>query len=165
MFHHKYTAWNMDTLNSVFDFFVWSYLLAISEPIQKHNISKRRDHSKTWVYISPFLMNLLSTSNSDCLFLCIIIISIELFLLTSDSNVTMHRLFTHKTAYFISGLFYIFTGTRFALMQVKTGLCYILSRFELAPCKETPMHITFNTKSFLLILGGQIPLSFKRAQQ
>jgi cytochrome P450 family 6 len=53
-------------------------------------------------------------------------------------------------------------GMRFGLMQVKTGLCHILSRFELAPCKETAMHITFNTKSFFLQPHGDIRLSFKR---
>jgi len=35
---------------------------------------------------------------------------------------------------------------RFALMQVKTGLCHMLSRFEVAPCKETPVTIDLDKK-------------------
>jgi len=49
---------------------------------------------------------------------------------------------------------------RFALMQVKTGLCHILSRFEVAPCKETPVPVAFDTKSFLLTVRGELPLNF-----
>jgi hypothetical protein len=51
---------------------------------------------------------------------------------------------------------------RFALMQVKTGLCYILSRFEVAPCKETTVPVAFEPKSFLLQMQGEIQLTFKR---
>ena len=58
----------------------------------------------------------------------------------------------------------LFTGKRFGLMQVKTGLCHILSRFEVAPCKDTPPRAVFDTKAFILIMDGEIPLSFKRAQ-
>jgi hypothetical protein len=54
---------------------------------------------------------------------------------------------------------------RFGLMQVKTGLCHILSRFEVAPCKDTPVHIVLNKKTFLLTFEGEIPLYFKRTQQ
>jgi len=51
---------------------------------------------------------------------------------------------------------------RFGLMQVKTGLCHMLSRFEVAPCKETPVRIVFEKKSFLLRMHGEIRLSFNR---
>jgi len=51
---------------------------------------------------------------------------------------------------------------RFAQMQVKTGLCHILSRFEVAPCKETPVPLVFKKKSFLLSADADIPLSFLR---
>jgi cytochrome P450 family 6 len=61
-------------------------------------------------------------------------------------------------------LFILFTGMRFALMQVKTGLCHILSRFEVAPCKETPVPIVFEPKSFLLQMHGEIRLSINRMQ-
>jgi hypothetical protein len=37
--------------------------------------------------------------------------------------------------------FILFAGMRFGLMQVKTGLCHILSRFEVVPCKDTPVPI------------------------
>jgi len=53
---------------------------------------------------------------------------------------------------------------RFGLMQVKTGLCHILSRFEVAPSKDTPVPIAFNTQSFLLQVHGEIRLSFNRMQ-
>jgi hypothetical protein len=51
---------------------------------------------------------------------------------------------------------------RFGLMQTKAALTYILSRFEVAPDKDTPLAIAFDTKSFLLKMDGEIPLSFKR---
>jgi len=52
------------------------------------------------------------------------------------------------------------TGMRFGQMQVKTGLCHILSRFEVAPCKQTPDRADFDRKSMLLLTEGEIPLSF-----
>jgi len=61
-----------------------------------------------------------------------------------------------------SDLFTMFTGMRFGLMQVKTGLCHILSRFEVAPCKETPLSIVFDPKYFIMIKEGDMLLSFKR---
>jgi hypothetical protein len=59
---------------------------------------------------------------------------------------------------------FLFTGMRFGLMQVKTGLCHILSRFEVAPCKDTPVPIVFNTKYYFLQINGEIRLSFNRKQ-
>jgi hypothetical protein len=44
------------------------------------------------------------------------------------------------------------TSLRFELMQVKTGLCHILSDFEVAPYKETPLHTVFDKKAFILIM-------------
>jgi hypothetical protein len=61
-------------------------------------------------------------------------------------------------------IFILFTGMRFALMQVKTGLCHILSHFEVAPCKETPVRVIYETTSFLLQMSGKFRLSFKRIQ-
>jgi hypothetical protein len=49
-------------------------------------------------------------------------------------------------------------------MQVKIGLCHILSRFEVAPCKETPVPIVFDKKSVIIMTEGDVPLSFKRIQ-
>jgi hypothetical protein len=51
---------------------------------------------------------------------------------------------------------------RFALMQIKVGLSQILSRFEVEPCNDTPLEIDFDSKSFLLAVSGEIPLSFNR---
>jgi hypothetical protein len=53
---------------------------------------------------------------------------------------------------------------RFGLMQVKTGLYHILSRYEMAPCKDTPVAIVFDPKSFLLQIHGEIRLSFNKIQ-
>jgi hypothetical protein len=49
-------------------------------------------------------------------------------------------------------------------MQVKTGLCHILSRFDVAPHRNTPVPVVFDTKAFILTVGGEIPLSFTRLQ-
>jgi hypothetical protein len=51
---------------------------------------------------------------------------------------------------------------RFGLMQTKAGLSHILSRFEVAPCKDTPLNVVYDRKSFVLSIDGEIPLSFKR---
>jgi cytochrome P450 family 6 len=56
----------------------------------------------------------------------------------------------------------MFIGMRFGLMQVKTGLCHILSRFEVAPCKETPVPVVFDPKSILMVAKGDMFLSFKQ---
>jgi len=61
-----------------------------------------------------------------------------------------------------SDLLNMLTGMRFGLMEVKTGLCHILSRFEVAPCKDTPVPIVFNPKNFLIVMDGDMLLSFKR---
>jgi hypothetical protein len=58
--------------------------------------------------------------------------------------------------------FILFTGLRFGLMQVKTGLCHILSRFEVAPCKDTPLRMVFNAKTVYLEKHGELSLSFNR---
>jgi len=49
-------------------------------------------------------------------------------------------------------------------MQAKTGLCHILSRFEVAPCKGTPVRIAMDKKSVLVLAEVEVPLSFKRIQ-
>jgi hypothetical protein len=61
-----------------------------------------------------------------------------------------------------TALFILFTGMRFGLMQVKAGLCHILSRFEVAPCKDTPVRTVFEPKSSFLQMQGEIRLSFNR---
>jgi len=53
---------------------------------------------------------------------------------------------------------------RFGLMQVKTGLCHILHRFEVAPHRNTPVPIAYDTKSFFLTVDEELPLIFKRIQ-
>jgi hypothetical protein len=58
--------------------------------------------------------------------------------------------------------FILCTGMRFGLMEVKTGLCHILSRFEVAPCKDTPVRIVFEPKSVVLQMHGKIRLTFNR---
>jgi len=49
-------------------------------------------------------------------------------------------------------------------MQVKTGLCHILSRFVVALCKERNVRAFFEPKSFLLQMNGEFRLSFNRVQ-
>jgi hypothetical protein len=71
---------------------------------------------------------------------------------------------TCNSKYVTTVLFILFTGMRFALMLMKTGLCHIPSRFEVAPCKETPVRIVFEPKSFVLQMHGEIRLSFNRIQ-
>jgi hypothetical protein len=59
----------------------------------------------------------------------------------------------------------LFTGKKFGLMQVKAGLSYIVSCFQVAPCRETPLSIVFDTRAFVLAMKGELPLSFKRIHQ
>jgi hypothetical protein len=47
-------------------------------------------------------------------------------------------------------------------MEMKAALCHILSRYEVAPCKETPLSIVFDPKYFLMKTKGDMILSFKR---
>jgi hypothetical protein len=56
------------------------------------------------------------------------------------------------------------TGMRFAMMQMKTGLINVLSRFEVATCTKTPIPIKIYPKPFLLQSEGEIPLVFKRVK-
>jgi cytochrome P450 family 6 len=64
--------------------------------------------------------------------------------------------------FLLSELVDLFTGKRFGLMQVKTGLIHILSCYEVTPCKDTPVPVVFDPKSFLFLPDGEIMLSFKR---
>jgi hypothetical protein len=47
-------------------------------------------------------------------------------------------------------------------MQAKAGLGRILSRYEVAPCKDTPLNLEFDTRAFILKTCGEMPLSFRR---
>ncbi|XP_069688236.1 uncharacterized protein [Periplaneta americana] len=53
-------------------------------------------------------------------------------------------------------------GMRFALISTKTGLIHVLSHYEVAPCKDTPVPLVFDNKSFLLAPRDELPLSFTR---
>ncbi|PSN51922.1 Cytochrome P450 6k1 [Blattella germanica] len=55
-------------------------------------------------------------------------------------------------------------GSRFAFMQTKSGLIHILSRYEVSPCKDTPIPLILDKRSFLLSTTTGIPLTFKRIQ-
>jgi hypothetical protein len=50
------------------------------------------------------------------------------------------------------------------MMQMKTGLTNVLSRFEVASCTGTPIPIKIDPKPFLLQSQGEIPLVFKRVK-
>jgi len=60
---------------------------------------------------------------------------------------------------------FINIGMRFALMEAKTGLAEILSKFEVSPCKETQTPIKIKPRSILLTPNESIRLSFKRIEQ
>ncbi|PSN45875.1 hypothetical protein C0J52_19684 [Blattella germanica] len=49
-------------------------------------------------------------------------------------------------------------GKRFAQMTVKIAISYILSQFEISPCKDTPTTIVFDPKSFVLRPLQTVPL-------
>nr|CAD7446875.1 unnamed protein product [Timema bartmani] len=53
-------------------------------------------------------------------------------------------------------------GMRFGLMQVKTGLIHLLSKFEVNRHKETPVPVTFVTSSPTLGPVGDMPLIFNK---
>ncbi|XP_021930216.1 cytochrome P450 6j1-like [Zootermopsis nevadensis] len=53
-------------------------------------------------------------------------------------------------------------GIRFGLMQIKTGLINILSQFEVAPSKGTPVQLKLDPKPFLMKSQGDIPLIFNK---
>lgn len=56
-------------------------------------------------------------------------------------------------------------GLRFAMMEAKTGLAEILSKFEVSPCKETQTPIKIRPRSILLTPNESIRLSFKSVGQ
>jgi hypothetical protein len=47
-------------------------------------------------------------------------------------------------------------------MGIKIGLVHILSNYEISPCAETPVTLSFDAKPFLLATEGEIPLCFKK---
>ncbi|KAJ9594228.1 hypothetical protein L9F63_014388 [Diploptera punctata] len=53
-------------------------------------------------------------------------------------------------------------GMRFGLMQTKTGLTHILSRYQVEPCKETQIPLEFDKKNFLLSSKVGINLKFNK---
>lgn len=54
----------------------------------------------------------------------------------------------------------MFTGYRFALMQVKIGLAEILTKFKVMPCKDTKIPIKIRPRSTLLRPMEPIRLKF-----
>ena len=81
-----------------------------------------------------------------------------------EKDVQTQNLFSNDSVIHTKILLHISTGMRFALMQVKTGLCHILSRFEVAAHRNTPVPVPIDKKSFLLTVDGELPLTFKRVQ-
>jgi len=55
-------------------------------------------------------------------------------------------------------------GRRFAMMQMKAGMVHILSHFEVAPCKDTPVPLKLHPKPFLMQPLEDISLTLKRRQ-
>uniref|UniRef100_A0A2H8TW02 Cytochrome P450 6a2 n=1 Tax=Melanaphis sacchari TaxID=742174 RepID=A0A2H8TW02_9HEMI len=56
-------------------------------------------------------------------------------------------------------------GLRFAMMETKSGLAEILSKFEVSPCKKTQYPIKINPRTILLTPKQSICLSFKKIDQ
>lgn len=56
-------------------------------------------------------------------------------------------------------------GLRFAMMEAKTGLAEILSKFEVSPCKETQTPVKTKPRSILLTPNEPIRLSLKSIDQ
>jgi hypothetical protein len=48
------------------------------------------------------------------------------------------------------------------MMQIKTGMVHILSNFELAPCKDTPVPIKLHPKPFLIQPLKEFSLALKK---
>lgn len=48
------------------------------------------------------------------------------------------------------------------MMQMKIGMVHILSNFEMAPCKDTPVPLKLHPKPFLMQPLDEIPLSLKK---
>lgn len=59
-------------------------------------------------------------------------------------------------------MFGINIGMRFAVMEAKTALAEIISKFEIFPCKNTKIPIKLNPRSILLTPNEPIWLLFKR---
>lgn len=51
---------------------------------------------------------------------------------------------------------------RFAMMEAKTGLVEIITKFEISPCENTQIPIKFNPRSILLTPNEPICLFFKQ---
>jgi len=69
----------------------------------------------------------------------------------------------HQFAYLpFGGGSRICLGRRFAMTQMKTGMVHILSNFEVAPCKDTPVPLKLHPKPFLMQPLDEIPLSLKK---
>lgn len=51
------------------------------------------------------------------------------------------------------------TGMRFAIMEIKTGLAEIISKFEVKVCEETQNPIKIRPRAFLLLPTESIRLS------
>lgn len=56
-------------------------------------------------------------------------------------------------------------GLRFAMMEAKTGLAEILTKFEVSPCKETQTPVKTKPRSILLTPNEPIRLSLKSVDQ
>jgi len=53
-------------------------------------------------------------------------------------------------------------GMRFAMMETKTGLAEILSKFEVMPCEDTQIPIKTQPRSILLTPNVPIRLTFRK---
>lgn len=87
---------------------------------------------------------------------CHLVMGLE-FALVNTLHSIIQRLYLILQVFFLTK-----TGMRFALMEAKTGLAEIISKFEILPCKDTIVPIKINPRSILLTPNEPIRLLFKK---
>ena len=55
-------------------------------------------------------------------------------------------------------------GNRFALLETKSVLFYLLDKFEIVPIKQTQIPLEMSKKNFNLLPDGGFPLGLKRLE-
>lgn len=67
-----------------------------------------------------------------------------------------------RTLFIVFFLFDVNIGLRFAMMEAKTGLTEIITKFQILPCSDTQIPIKLNPRAFLLTPNEPIRLLFKK---
>ena len=59
----------------------------------------------------------------------------------------------------------MFTGERFAVYQVKTGLAQVLKNYKIEVCEKTEIPLKFNPTAFLHVPKNGIHLKFVKLEK